>query len=99
MYKKYVIHAICLLNSTHIFFSGGYYNDEFLVRVETWIVDLENLALIPSTPMLTPREEHGCVLTEEGEVLIAGGEQGGDGSYVLSVHTFNPLSLSNGVKV
>ena len=38
-----------------------------------------------STPMFYPRDYHSCVLTEGGEVLIAGG---GDGVYI-----FNPVTL------
>ena len=74
------------LNKTHIFFSGGYnyQNDYFLD--DTWILDLVNLVWTPSTPMLRPNLRHGCVLTEDGEVLVAGGDGG------WSVHTFNPVS-------
>ena len=73
------------LNSTHIFFCGGTHIDYLL---DTWILDLENLEWIPSTPMLTPRHYHGCILTENGEVIIAGGA-GGESS----VHTFNPFTM------
>ena len=38
--------------------------------------------------MLKPRNEHGCVLTNEGEVLIAGGSDGN-----VDVNIFNPVSL------
>ena len=72
------------LNNTHIFFSGGYYKDYL---VDTWILDLENLAWSPSTPMLTRRAEHGCVLTDTGEVLVAGGNG------VSSVQIFNPVTM------
>ena len=74
------------LNKTHIFFSEEYFNGDFLI--DTWILNLDSLEWTSSTPMLTPRRDHGCVLTEDGEVLIAGG--GGSGS---SVHIFNPVTL------
>ena len=78
--------CIVPLNSTHIFLSGGYKTGDYLI--DAWILDLENLVWVPSTPMLKPRYRHGCVLTEDGEVMVAGGK-GGESS----VHTFNPLSM------
>ena len=86
--KYYPNQCAVPLNSTHIFFSGGYYN-EFLV--DTWVLDLENLTWTSSTPMSTPRDGHACVLTADGELLIAGGS--GDNGFVPSVQIFNPVSL------
>ena len=39
--------------------------------------------------MLTPRFAHGCVTTDDGEVLIAGWYDGD----LSSVHIFNPVTL------
>ena len=82
--------CVVQLNSTHIFLSGGYHYDNVIPSnvVDTWILDLNTLVWTPLTPMLTPRYYHGCVLTDDGEVLIAGGKGGGS-----SVHVFNPVSL------
>ena len=51
------------------------------------ILDLESLEWTSSTQMLTTRYRHGCVMTDAGEVLVAGGI--GE----PSVHIFNPVSL------
>ena len=80
-YAYYPAPCAVPLNSTHIFFSGGYKSEQ------TWILDLENLLWTSTTAMLSPRRDHGCVLTAGGEVLIAGGYE------VSSVHIFNPVSL------
>ena len=72
------------LNSTHLFFSGGWINGEYLV--ETWILDLVTLVWTSSLPMLTPRDGHACVMTDEGEVLIAGGWNENN---LSTVHIFN----------
>ena len=82
-YEFYAVPCIVPLNSTHIFFSGGHRH-----YTDTWIFDLESLVWTSSTPMLKPRNEHGCVLTNEGEVLIAGGSDGN-----VDVNIFNPVSL------
>ena len=74
------------LNSTHLFFSGGdFYGG---VLADTWTLDLENLEWTSSAPMLTGRSGHGCVLTADGEVLVAGGYPAED-----AVHIYNPVSL------
>ena len=88
--------CIVPLNSTHLFFSGGGFAISIITWVatnDTWILDLENLEWTSSTPMLSPRGFHGCLMTPDGEVIVAGGG-GGDGYVILSsVHTFNPVSL------
>ena len=63
------------LNSTHILLSGGFEID---------VLDLVNLVWTPSTPMSAPRNGHGCVLTEDGEVLVAGGF-GGESTGLLGM--------------
>ena len=72
----YFTPCVVPLNSSHIFFSGGSYNDNYLA--DTRILDVENLLWTSSTQMLTPRIYHGCVLTNDGEVLIAGGNNDED---------------------
>ena len=78
------------LNSTHIFLNGGSDNGDY--RDDTWVFDLENMVWTPSTPMLTSRYRHGCALTDDGEVIVAGGYTG-SGSSSSSVHIFNPVSM------
>ena len=92
LYEDSLYQAPCVvpLNSTHIFFSGGYFEFNNVHLVDTWILDLVNLEWTSSTPMLTPRRLHGCVLTDDGEVLIAGGYA--DLHDVHSVHIYNPTS-------
>lgn len=75
------------LNNTHIFFSGGFSFEQGAYLADTWVLNLENLEWTSSTPMFTPREQHGCVLTDAGEVLVAGGQ--GESS----VEIFNPVTL------
>jgi len=90
-YSQYPRPCTVPLNSTHLLLSGGNTGgNDYLA--DTWILDLENLACTPSTPMLLPRSDHGCVLTTEGEVLIAGG-LGDQTNYEYSAHIFNPVTL------
>ena len=95
-YEDNLYQAPCVvpMNSTHIFFSGGIILSNYTVLADTWILDLENLEWTPSTPMLTPRWFHGCLLTDDGEVLVAGGYE--DFYFDVpssSVDIFNPVSL------
>ena len=97
-YQDNLYQAPCVipLNSTHIFFSGGVivFNPiDSLALADTWILNLESLQWTSSTPMLTtPRKAHGCVLTDTGEVLIAGG-YGTYGELYSSIHIFNTVTL------
>ena len=72
------------INGTHLMVTGGF-NGETLAA--TWILDLTDNSWSPAAPMLTTRSSHGCMLTGDGEVLVAGGF---DGSQDLgSVHVYN----------
>ena len=79
----YPLPCIIKMNDTHLFFSGGYHSGDLK---ETWVLDIRSMAWTPSAPMLTPRSGHGCTLTADGEVLVAGGYDGGGSS----VEVFNP---------
>lgn len=89
-YARYSRPCTMPLNSTHIIFIGGW-NVLNGYTLDTWILDMENLVWTSTTPISSRREGHGCVLTDEGEVLIAGGNAGTE--YVSSVNIFNPVSL------
>lgn len=80
---RYPHPCIVPLNNTHLFFSGGYDYEDI---DDTWVLNLKNLKWTPLTPMQTPRYQHGCILTEAGEVLVAGGFGRS------SVEIFNPVS-------
>ena len=91
-FGEYYPFGICTLplNSTHIFFSGGYVfdtTDNYLNT--TWALNLENLEWTAWPPMLSSRDGHGCLVTADNEVMIAGRWNGDD----LDVQIFNPVSM------
>ena len=79
------------LNSTHVFVSGGYFNDEHELS-SAFILDTTNYMWTPAEPLITARDGHGCVLTASGEVLIAGGVGALGSPGMSSVHIYNPTT-------
>ena len=79
-----------LINSSLVMITGGLGGD----RISTaYFLNLDTFTWTEAAPLLEPRSGHGCVLTAEGEVLIAGG-QGSKGNKLASVHLYNPSTNS-----
>ena len=55
---------------------------------DSWILNLDTFTWTSVEPMAAQRAGHGCVLTNLGEVLVAGG-QAGNGE-INSVEIYNP---------
>ena len=75
-----------LLNPTTVMVTGGYDNDMTTLDM-CFLLDLNTMTWTKVAPMLKPRQDHTCVVTVDGEVLIAAGQDG-------SVHVYNPATNS-----
>ena len=71
-----------LLNATTIMVTGGVAGYDGLSS--TFLLDLDTLAWTEAAPMKSARFGHGCTVTREGNVLVAGGTDG------PSVHIYHP---------
>ena len=74
------------LNKTHIFITG-----HLNMNVKPLVLNLIDSSWTSTAPMLENRRLHGCIMTPEGEVMIAGGLVG-IRTQSYNVDIYNPTS-------
>ena len=73
-YTDFYPGALCsvLIDDQSIMIIGGFTNKRAILS-SNYILNLGNSSWVKATELLTSRNQHGCVVTADGEVMIAGG--------------------------
>ena len=63
--------CIVPLDESTLFISGGEYKFEYYA--DNWLFDIHTSEWTPLTPLPAARYDHGCAMTQDGNVIVIGG--------------------------